>query len=71
MGGPGAHPHPSLPPLTFSFPVPHQTLGGRFQADGRLKGDILPTGIVPSFMGEIEDNQIPFPRAKFNKPSAA
>lgn len=41
------------------------------QADGRLKGDIEPTGTLPSFMGEIEDNAIPFPRAKFNKPSAA
>jgi pilus assembly protein CpaF len=41
------------------------------QPDGRLKGDILPTGHVPTFMIEIEDNQIPFPRAKFNKPQAA
>lgn len=41
------------------------------QADGRLKGDILPTGNIPSFMGEIEDNQIPFPRSKFGKPQAA
>ncbi len=41
------------------------------QPDGRLKGDIQPTGIVPTFMGEIEDNAIPFPRSKFNKPAAA
>lgn len=41
------------------------------QPDGRLKGEILPTGTLPTFMGEIEDNAIPFPRAKFNKPSAA
>jgi pilus assembly protein CpaF len=41
------------------------------QPDGKLKGDILPTGTLPSFMGEIEDNQIPFPRAKFNKPPQA
>ena len=41
------------------------------QPDGRLKGEILPTGIVPSFMEEITDNQIPFPAAKFNKISAA
>jgi len=34
-------------------------------ADGRLQGQILPTGTVPSFMQEIEDNQIPFPRTKF------
>lgn len=41
------------------------------QPDGRLKGEIEPTGIVPTFMGEIEDNAIPFPRTKFNKPKAA
>jgi len=35
------------------------------QADGRLAGHLLPTGTLPSFMEEIEDNQIPFPRAKF------
>ena len=40
-------------------------------ADGKLKGEIQPTGIIPTFMTEIEDNQIPFPRAKFNKPAAA
>jgi len=38
------------------------------QPDGKLKGDIEPTGRVPTFIGEIEDNQIPFPRAKFQKP---
>ncbi len=41
------------------------------QADGKLKGDIEPTGTVPTFMGEIEDNQIPFPRSKFTKPAKA
>lgn len=41
------------------------------QPDGRLKGDIEPTGEIPSFMGEIEDNQIPFPRTKFTKPPQA
>jgi pilus assembly protein CpaF len=41
------------------------------QPDGRLKGEILPTGIVPTFMIEIEDNQIPFPRSKFQKGEAA
>jgi pilus assembly protein CpaF len=33
--------------------------------DGKLTGQIQPTGEIPSFMGEIEDNRIPFPRAKF------
>ncbi len=35
------------------------------QADGRLKGQIEPTGQVPSFMNEIVDNGIPFPKQKF------
>jgi pilus assembly protein CpaF len=38
------------------------------QPDGKLKGGIEPTGVLPSFMIEIEDNQIPFPRSKFQKP---
>ncbi len=41
------------------------------QPDGKLKGEILPTGNFPTFMGEIEDNQIPFARAKFSPPQAA
>lgn len=35
------------------------------QSDGTLKGDIAPTGELPSFMHEIEENKIPFPRSKF------
>lgn len=34
-------------------------------ADGTLQGQLLPTGELPSFIGEIEDNQIPYPRTKF------
>lgn len=41
------------------------------QPDGKLKGQIEPTGQVPSFIQEIEDNQIPFPREKFAPPQAA
>jgi pilus assembly protein CpaF len=41
------------------------------QVDGRLTGQLQPTGELPSFMSEIEDNQIPFPRGKFQKPQAA
>lgn len=33
--------------------------------DGKLVGHIEPTGEIPSFMHEIEDNRIPFPRSKF------
>jgi pilus assembly protein CpaF len=34
-------------------------------SDGKLVGQIEPTGEIPSFMQEIEDNRIPFPRSKF------
>ncbi len=34
-------------------------------ADGKLVGEIQAVGEIPSFMHEIEDNKIPFPRAKF------
>lgn len=34
-------------------------------SDGRLHGHLKPTGEIPSFMQEIEDNQIPFPKTKF------
>lgn len=39
--------------------------------DGKLVGELLPTGEVPTFMEEIEDNRIPFPRAKFQGPAKA
>ncbi len=42
----------------------------KLQADGRLKGDILPTGELPTFMDEIEENRIPFPRSKFLNPNS-
>lgn len=34
-------------------------------ADGKLNGELQPSGELPSFMHEIEDNRIAFPRAKF------
>ena len=43
------------------YNIPSLTL----QSDGTLKGDLLPTGELPTFMGEIEENKIPFPRSKF------
>lgn len=39
--------------------------------DGKLKGDAVATGELPSFMAEIEDNKIPFPRSKFLSPFAS
>lgn len=35
------------------------------QPDGKLKGHIEAAGTLPTFMKEIEDNRIPFPRSKF------
>jgi len=35
--------------------------------DGRVQGLLEPTGEVPSFFEEIEDNRIPFPRDRFTK----
>ncbi len=37
--------------------------------DGKLTGNIEPSGQLPSFIAEIEDNRIPFPRTKFVAPS--
>lgn len=39
--------------------------------EGKLIGQLEPTGEVPSFMQEIIDNKLPFPKAKFSKPQAA
>ena len=41
------------------------------QADGKLLGKIQPTGVLPSFMQEIEDNQCNFPRSFFKSKAAA
>lgn len=37
-------------------------------SDGKLIGQIEPTGEIPSFMSEIEDSRIPFSRSKFFAP---
>lgn len=50
--------------------VPIYDLGNlQRSADGKLVGELRPTGEVPSFIEEIEANRIPFPRAKFQKAS--
>ena len=41
------------------------------QVDGKLKGQLETTGEIPSFMNEIEDNHIPYPKEKFVKPKVA
>jgi len=35
--------------------------------DGSLDGKLQPTGNLPSFIAEIEDNNLPFPRSKFQQ----
>ncbi len=37
-------------------------------ADGRVIGDLLPTGYLPTFAKEIEVNRLPFPREWFGVP---
>ena len=37
------------------------------RADGALEGRLEATGNVPTFMPEIVDNNLPFPKAKFSK----
>lgn len=41
------------------------------RADGKLEGQIEPTGNIPSFYQEILDNKINFPQTKFNKTKVA
>lgn len=39
--------------------------------DGKLEGNIEPTGNIPSFYQEIVDNKINYPLSKFQKPNKA
>ncbi len=48
------------------FHIPRMTR----RPDGMLEGKLEPTGQLPSFMSEITDNNLPFPKAKFLKQSA-
>jgi hypothetical protein len=40
---------------------------GRTQ-DGKIVGELIPTGNIPTFMHEIETNRLPFTRDKFAAP---
>ncbi|MBS1960224.1 MAG: CpaF family protein [Bdellovibrionales bacterium] len=40
-------------------------------ADGKIVGELVPTGYLPSFMNEIEINRLPFGKEKFSKPKEA
>lgn len=48
------------------FDIPQMVRG----PDGRLHGQLEPTGERPRFMQEIIDNRIPFPESKFQRRSA-
>ena len=37
-------------------------------ADGKIVGELVPTGLIPSFYSEIELNRLPFPKEKFVPP---
>ncbi|MGZ3697188.1 MAG: CpaF family protein, partial [Bdellovibrionota bacterium] len=37
-------------------------------ADGKIVGEMIPTGYLPTFMSEIEINRLPFGREKFTPP---
>ncbi|MBS1961161.1 MAG: CpaF family protein [Bdellovibrionales bacterium] len=39
--------------------------------DGKIVGELVPTGVLPSFMSEIEVNRLPYPREKFTPPDWA
>ena len=41
---------------------------GRTQ-DGKIVGEMIPTGYIPTFMDEIELNRLPFPKDKFTPPA--
>lgn len=38
-------------------------------SDGKIVGEFIPTGYIPSFMNEIEMNRLPFTRDKFTPPT--
>lgn len=38
-------------------------------SDGKIVGEFIPTGYIPSFMNEIELNRLPFPKEKFTPPA--
>jgi pilus assembly protein CpaF len=40
-------------------------------AEGKIVGELVPTGILPSFMEEIEVNRLPYTRDKFTPPDWA
>lgn len=37
-------------------------------SEGKIVGEMIPTGYIPSFMQEIEINRLPYPREKFTPP---
>ncbi len=37
-------------------------------AEGKIVGELIPVGNLPTFIGEIETNRLPYTRAQFNAP---
>ncbi len=37
--------------------------------EGKIIGEMIPTGYIPSFMNEIETNRLPFPKEAFTAPA--
>jgi pilus assembly protein CpaF len=67
--------------VNISEVIPEVSVDGRYQiqdiyrfvqrgmaADGKIIGELVPTGILPTFMSEIELNRLPFPKEKFSPP---
>lgn len=48
-----------------------QILKTKRMPDGKIDGNAEVTGQIPSFMDEILDNNLPFPKAKFQRKAAA
>jgi pilus assembly protein CpaF len=38
-------------------------------SEGKIVGEFIATGYIPSFMHEIELNRLPFPKEKFSPPA--
>lgn len=55
------------PDGTYNVVPIFEILNMKRRPDGTLEGRLEPTGEIPSFMQEIIDNNLPFPRTKFQR----
>ncbi|MBX3039980.1 MAG: CpaF family protein [Bdellovibrionaceae bacterium] len=56
-----------LPDGTYDVVPIFEILDMKRTPEGKLEGRVEATGNIPSFMDEIVDNNLPFPRAKFTR----